>query len=262
MNKVLTIAGSDSSGGAGLQADLKTFTALGVYGMSVVTAVTAQNTLGVQAVEDLPVALVEQQLSSVMTDIGADAVKTGMLSGPDMVQGVAEALRQWDVVNLVVDPVMVAQSGDRLLSPSAELVLREQLVPLAMVLTPNIHEAQILLDRSIQNLEDMKSAARDMVKLGCHWAVIKSGHLLGESMAVDVASDGQEVHLLRFPYVPTRNTHGTGCTLSAAIAAGLAQGRSPLNAMQLAKSYVTKALQASCSIGHGHGPVNHCVNVV
>lgn len=262
MKKTLTIAGSDSSGGAGLQADLKTFTALEVYGMSVVTTVTAQNTLGVQAVKDLPVALVKQQLSSVMTDIGADAIKTGMLSNQEMVQGVAEALDQWDDINLVVDPVMVAQSGDRLLSPAAQLVLREQLVPLAMVLTPNIYEAQILLDRSIQNLEDMKSAARDLVKLGCKWAVIKSGHRLGESMAVDVASDGGEVHLLRFPHVPTKNTHGTGCTFSAAIAAGLAQGYSPLDAMRLAKSYLTKALEASSPIGHGHGPVNHCVNVV
>jgi len=261
MKKALTIAGSDCSGGAGIQADLKTFSAFGVYGMSAITAVLAENTIGVQAVFDIPVDMVVAQIRSCITDIRADAVKIGMLSNPKVVNAVADYLRDFDLPNIVVDPVMVAKSGDSLLTENARLVLKERLLPLAMVITPNLHEAEVLLGEKITTVDEMKAAAAELKKIGCRWVVVKGGHLIGEKEAVDVVFNGKEFHLLNAPFHNTNNTHGTGCTFSSAITAGLAKGYDVLRAVQTAKAYISQAIQHSLSIGHGHGPINHLVGV-
>ena len=261
MYKALTIAGSDCSGGAGIQADLKTFSAFGVFGMSAVTAVVAENTVGVQAIFDIPVEIVIEQIRSCITDIGTDAVKIGMLSNPEIVTAVAENIKRYDLQNVVVDPVMIAKSGDPLLDEEARQVIKATLLPLATVITPNLYEAEVMLGFSIDSIDGMKAAAYELSEIGCKWVVVKGGHLFGEKDAVDVAYDGIDYHLLRSPFYGTPNTHGTGCTFSSAIAAGLAKGYSVLKAVEIAKEYISMAIQHSLSIGHGHGPTNHLVGV-
>ncbi len=261
MKKALTIAGSDSGGGAGIQADLKTFSAFGVYGMSAVTALTAQNTVGVQGIFDIAPDFVRKQIESVMTDIGTDAAKTGMLSNAAIVRTVAEAVRTFRVPNLVVDPVMVAKSGDPLLSEDARQAIREELLPLATVITPNIFEAEALLSRRIEGLSAMQEAARDLRKIGCRWVVVKGGQPGIEPQAIDVVYDGKEFVLLKSPRLASRNTHGSGCTFASAIAAGLAKGAEPLAAIRRAKDFITEAIRTGSLIGEGHSPPNHLTGV-
>ena len=252
----LTIAGSDSGGGAGIQADLKTFAALGVYGTSAVTAITAQNTERVSEVFELPPELVAAQIDAVISDIGADAVKIGMLSSAAIIEIVAAKVREHDLRPLVVDPVMVAKSGDRLLRGNAVNALRDQLLPLATVLTPNIPEAEVLLGHSISTWEEIRQAAVDLVAMGPLAVVIKGGHSEGAT-AIDLLYDGHEFRDFTASRVDTQNTHGTGCTFSSAIAGALAKGEDLRPAVAMAKAYVTKALQMSYPVGHGHGPIHH-----
>ncbi len=258
MKRALTIAGSDSGGGAGIQADLKTFSALGVYGMSVLTALTAQNTIGVQAVFELPPSFVAQQIDSVVTDIGVDAVKTGMLANSEIIHVVAEKVKEYRLPNLVVDPVMRAKSGDPLLRPEAQEALVKELLPLALVVTPNLPEAEALVGFPVRNLEDMRQAAMAIHAMGPAWVVVKGGHLEGE-VSIDILYNGKEWWEFTAPYINTRNTHGTGCTFASAIAAWLARGADVPEAVRLAKEYLTEALKAGAklNIGHGHGPVHH-----
>lgn len=262
VRRALTIAGSDSGGGAGIQADLKTFAAFGVFGMSAITAVTAQNTVGVQAVHGVPLDIIESQLESVMSDIGADAAKTGMLGTVEVVELVAKCVLGLGIPNLVVDPVMVAKSGDVLLSKSAREAVRTALLPLATVVTPNLPEAEALIGRPVRNVDEMRAAARELHGLGVRWVIVKGGHLPESEDAVDLVYDGREFTELRAPRTHSRNTHGTGCTFSAAIAAGLAAGREPLDAIRSAKAYITAAIETAPDIGHGYGPTNHLTGVV
>jgi hydroxymethylpyrimidine/phosphomethylpyrimidine kinase len=250
----LTIAGSDSGGGAGIQADLKTFAALGVHGASAVTAITAQNTLGVKDYVELPLDMVRAQIYEVVSDLVPAAVKTGMLSSPEIIDVVAFAIEALELPKVVVDPVMVAKGGARLLRPEAVATLTGRLIPLAAVITPNLPEAEVLLGRSIQSREEREQAARDLVTLGCDTAVVKGGH--GEGDASDAFFDGQSVVWLEAERVPTANTHGSGCAFSAAIAAGLARGLGTLEAVLEAKTFITGAIEKSLEVGHGHGPVN------
>lgn len=256
--RVLTIAGSDSGGGAGIQADLKTFTVLGTYGMSVITAVTAQNTLGVSGVYPLTAEQVVAQLEAVLADIGADAVKTGMLVDAPIIEAVAATLRRYNTTNLVIDPVMVAKSGDKLLADEAHDALRRHLLPLATVVTPNIPEAEELTGVTIRTREDMIEAGRQLLSLGARWAFITGGHLQGDD-ADDVLLSEEEVRWFPAVKIETRNTHGTGCTLSAAIAAGLASGLDPVAAVEQAKRFITDAIAHAPDLGGGHGPTNHLV---
>lgn len=259
MKRVLTIAGSDSGGGAGIQADLKTFAARGVYGMSALTAITAQNTMGVQGVFELPAGFVARQIDSVMEDIGADAWKTGMLSNAEIVRTVAERARYYGVARLVVDPVMVAKGGDPLLRSEAREALVGDLVPLAYVITPNHHEAGVLAGFQVTNLEEMHQAAEAIHALGARYVVVKGGHLPSSDAAVDVMYDGREFETFAAERIDTPNTHGTGCTFASAIAAELAKGQAVREAVWAAKAYLNAALQAGTElgIGHGHGPLNH-----
>ncbi|MBN2365599.1 MAG: bifunctional hydroxymethylpyrimidine kinase/phosphomethylpyrimidine kinase [Calditrichaeota bacterium] len=261
MKTALTIAGSDSGGGAGIQADLKTFAAFGVYGMSAITALTAQNTIGVQGIFDVSPEFVYEQIKSIMEDIGTDAVKTGMLSSEKIVLTVSGAIREFNMPNVVVDPVMVAKSGDPLLAEDARQAVYNELLPLATIITPNIFEAEALLDRKIHNLEEMKDAASKLREIGCQWVVLKGGHLDIDSQAIDVVTNGKEFHLLKSPRFDTANTHGTGCTFASAAAAGLAKGMQPLEAIKKAKEYITEAIRNGLDIGQGHGPTNHLVGV-
>jgi len=260
MKIALTIAGSDSGGGAGIQADLKTFSALGVYGMSVLTSITAQNTIGVQGVHDLPPDFVGLQIDSVMQDIGADAVKTGMLSNAQIIKIVSKKIKEYQVRNLVIDPVMITKGGDRLLREDAVKELKEDLIPLAIVVTPNFSEAEVLSGLRIQNIEDMKEAAREIYKLGAKNVLVKGGHLLSEE-AIDLLYNGQTFSEFKAERIDTKNTHGTGCTLSSAIAAELAKGKEVEEAIKIAKRYITLAIKNSLTIGHGHGPLNHLVRL-
>ena len=253
--KAMTIAGSDSGGGAGIQADLKTFAALGVYGTSVVTAVTAQNTKGVTGVHEVPVEMVAAQIEAVLSDIGTDAVKTGMLFSSDIIETVARELNHFRVDRLVVDPVMVAKSGDRLLREDAVEALRRSLIPSATVVTPNIPEAETLTDMRIESEEDIRQAAVRIVGMGAQAVVVKGGHLSGPP--VDLLYNGRDFRLFDAPRIETRNTHGTGCTFASAIAAGLAGGMDLAEAVGAAKEYVTEAIRRSFEVGRGHGPLNH-----
>lgn len=253
--KALTIAGSDSGGGAGIQADLKTFAALGVYGSSVLTAITAQNTLGVSAVHEVPIEIIVGQLDAVMSDIGADAVKTGMLSSAAIIDAVADGIRRHRIEQLVVDPVMVATSGDRLLREDAVDAIRSDLLPLALVVTPNIPEAEILTGKRIESEPAMAEAARTIGAMGARYVVVKGGHLEGNP--VDIVYDGASVERIVTPRVPTRHTHGTGCTFSAAIAARLAIGEPVSTAITTAKQYVYEALIHAYEVGAGQSPVHH-----
>jgi hydroxymethylpyrimidine/phosphomethylpyrimidine kinase len=255
VKRAMTIAGSDSGGGAGVQADLKTFAALGVYGTSALTAITAQNTLGVKAVLDLPPDLVAAQIDAILSDIGTDAVKMGMLANSGIIQVAVDKAREYSFSNLVLDPVMVAKGGDRLLQEEAVEELRNLLIPLATVVTPNLPEAAVLVGRSVESLEDARQAARDIVAMGAKSAVVKGGHLQGD--AVDVFYDGRQFREFVAVRVDTTSTHGTGCTFASAIAAGLAQGMAVEDAVALAKEYVTEAIRNSFPLGGGHGPLNH-----
>ena len=259
--RALTIAGSDSGGGAGIQADLKTFMAFGVFGMSAITAITAQNTVGVSAIHPVPLDVIEAQLVAVMSDIGADAAKTGMLGTAEVVRLVAATVHRLAVPNLVVDPVMVAKSGDVLLADDARAAVREALLPLAMVVTPNLPEAEALIGEPVRDLAEMRSAARALHALGPRWVVVKGGHLPGEQDAVDLVFDGESFVELTAPRLPGTSVHGTGCTFSAAIAAGLAQGHDPLDAIRRAKEYISAAIAGAPPLGHGHGPSNHLAGV-
>jgi hydroxymethylpyrimidine/phosphomethylpyrimidine kinase len=256
MPTVLTIAGSDSSAGAGIQADLKTFAALGVYGASAITAVTAQNTLGVTAVHEMPPDIVAAQIDAVVTDIRPDAVKTGMLAGASIVEVVASSVREHGLPNLVVDPVMVAKSGDSLLREDAVTALRDLLLPLCAVVTPNLPEAEVLSGRSIASDDDIRRAAEEIVGLGAGAVVVKGGHREGAE-AVDVLYDGTAFREYSAPRVDTTSTHGTGCTFASAIAAYLARGEPLPEAVGLAKEYLTEALRRAYPVGGGHGPVHH-----
>jgi hydroxymethylpyrimidine/phosphomethylpyrimidine kinase len=255
----VTIAGSDSSGGAGIQADLKTFSALGVYGASVIAALTAQNTRGVQGIHDVPPAFVTQQIDSVFSDLSVAAVKIGMLSRPETIGAVADGLARHRARNVVLDPVMVATSGDRLLAPEAIDALRKRLIPAALVITPNLPEAAALLDEAVARSEDeMRTQGERLLALGATAVLIKGGH--GEAPeSVDILVERLGTTRLPAPRIATRNTHGTGCTLSSAIAAGLAKSLSLHDAVAGAKAYVTAAIAASerLTIGHGSGPVHH-----
>jgi len=256
---VLSIAGSDPSGGAGIQADLKTFAALGVYGMAAISGLTAQNTRGVSAIQPLPAAFVAAQIDAVFEDIRVDAVKLGMLGEADVVTAVADCLRRWQPPVIVLDPVMLAKSGAALLAESAVESLRRQLLPLATIITPNLPEAGALLGvPAPADLPAMRQAARALHALGPAWVLLKGGHLPGED-CTDLLHDGRE--FVEFPgrRIPTAHTHGTGCTLSAAIAAGLARGLAMPRAVAQAKAYLTAAIAAadSLDVGHGHGPVQH-----
>lgn len=253
--RALTIAGSDSGGGAGIQADLKTFQALGVYGISALTAVTAQNTLGVAAVQELSVPIVTAQIEAVLSDIGTDAVKTGMLSSAVIIAGVAEKLREYNVRQLVVDPVMVTRGGDPLLRPEAQDSLKAELLPLARVVTPNHFEAAVLFGEPLPDEAAWREAARQIHALGAQWVVIKGGDEGAE--ARDLLYDGHSFEILAAPRVPTTHTHGTGCTFSAAIAAYLARGLDVPEAVRRAKAYVTEAIRRAPGLGQGHGPVAH-----
>ncbi|MFY1679005.1 bifunctional hydroxymethylpyrimidine kinase/phosphomethylpyrimidine kinase [Streptomyces sp. WMMC905] len=252
--RVLTVAGSDSGGGAGIQADLKTMLALGVHGMSVLTAVTAQNSQGVRGAWELPVEAVRAQYRSVVDDIGVQAVKTGMLASAELVEAVAELLDGTDAP-LVVDPVGVSKHGDPLLAASAVESVRAALLPLATVATPNLDEVTQLTGVRVESEADMRRAAGAVLALGPRWALIKGGHLPGEP--VDLLTDGSVEHWLRAPRHDNRHTHGTGCTLASAVAAGLARGRSVPEAVAAAKAYVTGAIGAGFPLGSGIGPVDH-----
>jgi len=249
----LTIAGSDSGGGAGIQADLKTFAALGVHGTSAITAITAQNTVGVTDILELPTTLVRAQIAAVVEDIGVQATKTGMLSSAAIIDTVAQAIEDYALRDLVVDPVMVAKGGAKLLRDDAVQALRERLIPLAAVVTPNLPEAEVLLERQIQTLDDRRRAARDLVAMGARAAVVKGGHA---DDVTDVFFDGEQLVELPAQRIDTANTHGSGCVFSAAIAAGLAGGADPLAAVRLAKAFITEAIAGSLELGRGHGPVN------
>jgi hydroxymethylpyrimidine/phosphomethylpyrimidine kinase len=251
----MTIAGSDSGGGAGIQADLKTFQALGVYGASTVTAITAQNTLAVTAVHEIPTEVIAAQIDAVMSDIGVDAAKTGMLSSADIISTVAGRVRHWRVERLVIDPVMVAKSGDRLLREDAVAALVHDLLPLALVLTPNVPEAEVLVGRELRSEEEFRQAAREIVAMGPRAVVMKGGHREGD--ATDLFFDGRDFLELQSERFATPNTHGTGCTFSAAIAAGLARGLDVREAVTEAKHYVSEAIRRSVPLGGGHGPVAH-----
>jgi hydroxymethylpyrimidine/phosphomethylpyrimidine kinase len=251
----MTIAGSDSGGGAGIQADIKTFAALGVYGTSVLTAVTAQNTREVAAIAEVPDEVVIAQIDTVIEDIGASAVKTGMLSSRSLIQNIVDRLEAWGVPQLVVDPVMISKSGVPLLSRDAVSTVRNELLPIASVVTPNLHEAGILAGFEVTSHPRMEDAARAIRQLGPGVVVVKGGHLDGTP--VDLVLDNDEIHWLEGTRVETPNTHGTGCTFSAAIAALLAHGCGSLEAISLAKRYVANALQHSYRIGEGYSPVNH-----
>ncbi len=254
-SRALTIAGSDSGGGAGVQADLKTFFALGVHGMSALTALTAQNTLGVQGVFEIPPQFVREQIASVATDIGVDAAKTGMLSSPQLVEAVAAAIEEFAIATLVCDPVFVSKHGDTLLQDSAVDALRTKLLPLATVITPNVPEAEGLLGRSIDPSEPDEDAARDLVQLGPRWVLLKGGHLKSDD-SIDLLTDGKQMIRLTAPRISTKHTHGTGCVLSAALTAGLATGLDVPDAAQQAKKFVTRAIERHLEIGRGIGPVN------
>ena len=252
----LTIAGSDSGGGAGIQADLKTFAAFGVHGTSAITAITAQNTLAVTEIHEVPVRVIRAQIDAVVDDIGVQAAKTGMLASAEIIEVVSNAIREHGIEKLVVDPVMVAKGGARLLQNDAIASLYRYLLPLALVVTPNLPEAEVLLGRSLRTLEDRRQAARDLVALGPRVAIVKGGHADSDVQAVDIYWDGKDMVELKGHRFETKNTHGSGCAFSAAIAAGLAKGQGPLEAVRAAKAFIGGAIEHSLDIGQGHGPVN------
>jgi hydroxymethylpyrimidine kinase/phosphomethylpyrimidine kinase len=254
MKRILTIAGSDSGGGAGIQADLKAITLLGGFGMSVLTALTAQNTVAVTSIHDVPLDFIAAQIDAVFTDIGVDAVKTGMLSNTKVVKLVAAKMSEYKPSIVVVDPVMVAKSGDLLLAADARNTLTEFLLPEATVITPNLPEASALVGWEVTQEKEMRLAAEAIHQLGPKYVLVKGGHLQGE--AVDLLFDGQDFHEFRAPRVETKNVHGTGCTYASAIATYLAQEFDVVQAVGAAKRFITKAIRHGLSLGQGHGPTN------
>ncbi len=267
-HRVLTIAGSDSGGGAGIQADLKTFSALGCYGMSVITALTAQNTVAVTGIHQVSQAFIAQQIDAVMEDIGADAVKVGMLHSPEVINIVTERLKHYDVANIVVDPVMVAKSGDKLLREEAVEALKTVLIPIATLITPNLPEAAVLLQRPTKSITQadiphLEAACKELATLGPQAVLLKGGHLESKQN-LDILYSKTNDTLCHFEAerIDTANTHGTGCTLSSAIASQLAKGHSIREAIQRAKEYITQAIKvgAGYRLGSGHGPVHHFYN--
>lgn len=254
MKRVLTIAGSDSGGGAGIQADLKAITLLDGYGMSVLTALTAQNTLGVQAIHEVPASFVEKQIDSVLSDIGADAIKTGMLSNAGIIEVVAKKIKQYGVETVVVDPVMVSKSGSPLLRKDARKALIKQLIPLAYVVTPNLFEASVLTGMKVNSLERMRKAAVQIWELGAKNVVVKGGHLKGK--AIDILFDGANYAEIESPRIKTKNTHGTGCTFASAIATLLAREEPVPEAVRKAKIFISMAIQSGLNLGKGTGPTN------
>jgi hydroxymethylpyrimidine/phosphomethylpyrimidine kinase len=259
LKRVLTIAGSDSGGGAGIQADLKTFSARGVYGMSAITALTAQNTIGVQGILEIDKDFVGKQIDSVMTDIGADAWKTGMLSNSEIIRVIANKAKEYDVNNLVVDPVMVAKGGDSLLNAEAKESLISELIPLAYIITPNRYEAQEIAGIKIINLELAKEAASRIYSKGAKRIVIKGADITKKGVIIDLLYDGKTFTEFHSEYIDTQNTHGTGCTYASAIAAEIAKDNDILKSIQIAKAYVQSAIHKAdkLDIGNGHGPTDH-----
>jgi hydroxymethylpyrimidine/phosphomethylpyrimidine kinase len=257
MKRALTIAGSDSGGGAGIQADLKTFQELDVFGMSAITAVTAQNTLGVHAVYPMTVEAVIRQIQAIGEDIGADVVKTGMLFNAEIIEAVSENLKKFNWVNVVVDPVMIAKGGASLLQTEAILSMKKYLLPLSKVITPNIPEAEVLTGMSIRSIEDKKEAAKRLYELGVKNIVIKGGHDETEFECTDLLFDGNKFSDFTSKRINTKNTHGTGCTFSAVITAELAKGASVYDAVLIAKEFIQAAIEDQLEIGQGHGPTNH-----
>lgn len=255
--RALSIAGSDSGGCAGIQADLKTFTALGVYGMSVVTSVTAQNTQSVAGIHELPSEFVELQIDAVLGDIGTDAVKLGMLPNEGIVSAAAKKLSEYGVENIVLDPVMVSTTGAVLADEGAVKSIIRNLLPISYVIMPNLPEAQALSSQQVTTVDDMKGAARKIKALGPKYVLIKGGHLDSSADSVDVLYDGSDFTEFRAPRINTKNTHGGGCTYSAAVCAYLAKGESLYEAVKEAKKYVTEAISRSFDLGKGHGPLNH-----
>jgi hydroxymethylpyrimidine kinase/phosphomethylpyrimidine kinase len=257
MYKVLIIAGSDSGGGAGIQADLKTLTALGAFGTCVITAITAQNTLGVQNTYEIPAQIVAQQTDSIMADIGTDALKTGMLCNADIVRVVSSKIKQYEIANVVVDPVMVAKGGVQLLSLDGVNALISDLIPISFLITPNIFEAERLSGLTIRSLSDMEESAKLIHKLGAENVLIKGGHLVvGEDVVTDVLYDGKTFECFSSERIKTQNTHGIGCTYASAIATGLAKGKGLREAIKDARSFITNALRTSYNPGKGHGTLN------
>ncbi len=257
--RVLSIAGSDSGGGAGIQADLKTFSALGCYGMTAITAITVQNTLGVTGIHSIPMDILRGQIDAVVEDIGVDAVKIGMLATPEVVRTVADALRRHGLQQVVLDPVMVATSGDRLIAEDTKDVLVRELFPLATVVTPNLDEASLLIGRTIDGIDALEAAASDLLALGAPAVVVKGGHLPGDWVVDLLAAQDGLRRTLESPRIATHNGHGTGCTLSSAIASHLALGLPLADAVAHARSYILEAIRAGAAVrtGHGHGPLNH-----
>jgi hydroxymethylpyrimidine/phosphomethylpyrimidine kinase len=257
--RVLSIAGSDSGGGAGIQADLKTFSALGCFGMTAITALTAQNTCGVRAIHGVPPQMLRDQIDAVIEDIGVDAVKIGMLHSPDIVQTVAEAIDRHAMQNVVFDPVMVATSGAMLIDNSALDVLVRELFPRVAVITPNLDEAALLVGRMLSSAQDMEQAALDLLGKGARAVLLKGGHLPGDTVIDLLITQGGEKLWMQAPRIHSPNTHGTGCTLSSAMAAHLALGASLVDAVQHARDFVREALQAGAQVrtGQGSGPLNH-----
>lgn len=251
----LTIAGSDCSGGAGIQADLKSFSANGTYGMSVITAITAQNTMGVFDVYEIEASMIKAQIKSIFEDIVPKATKIGMVSSEEIIKEIANSLKFYNVKNLVLDPVMISKSGFSLLKPEAKKALKENLVPLAYIITPNVPEAEELTDLKIESLEDMKIAGQKILELGAKYVLVKGGHLDGDSIDLLIGEGVEEY----FPAkrLDRKNTHGTGCTLSATICSNLAKGQDAREAVKNAKEYITEAIAHSFDIGNGIGPVHH-----
>jgi hydroxymethylpyrimidine kinase/phosphomethylpyrimidine kinase len=260
MKRILTIAGSDSGGGAGIQADLKAITLLGGYGMSVLTALTAQNTVGVQAIHEVPASFVETQIDSVLSDIGADAIKTGMLANGEIIEVVSKKIEQYDVQKVVVDPVMVSKSGAPLLRKDAQDALIKRLIPFALVVTPNLWEASVLAGFRVNSMEGMRKAAHRIHELGAKYVVVKGGHLKG--MAIDLLYDGEKFDEMKGPRIETKQTHGTGCTFASAIATLLARGDTVPEAVRKAKTFITMAIQSSLNLGKGTGPTNPAAYVL
>ena len=259
MKKVLSIAGSDCSGGAGIQADLKTFSAHGVFGMSVIVSVVAENTSRVIDIQDVTPDMIEKQIDAVFEDIEVDAVKIGMLSTPECMLAVANKLKEYQPINVVVDPVMYAKNGSPLMAPDAIGTLISSIIPCADVLTPNIPEAEKIADMLIESINDMEKAAIKIFEMGCKYVVVKGGHAAGD--AIDVLFDGEKFHHFKTDRIDTKNTHGTGCTFSSAIASNLSLGLGIYEAVDKAKQYVTMAIEHSLEIGKGHGPTNHFYNL-
>jgi hydroxymethylpyrimidine/phosphomethylpyrimidine kinase len=255
MKTILSIAGSDCSGGAGIQADLKTFSAHGLFGMSVIVSVVAENTSRVIDIQDITPDMVKKQIDAVFEDIGADAVKIGMLSGEECMKAVAEKLLEYKAQNIIADPVMYAKNGCPLMDPESVGALIEQIIPIADLLTPNIPEAERIAGIEIENTNDMKEAAVKISRMGSKNVLIKGGHLAGE--ALDILYDGKDFYYFNAERINTKNTHGTGCTYSSAIASNLALGMNMEHAVRKAKEYVTTAIRHSLNIGKGHGPTNH-----